>query len=846
MTRKFWTIWKNEYLMELRDRHKVIGKRTRSSDQHPCIGDVVLLDDDSPQPRGQWPMAVIIDLIRSRDGEIRSALLQNSTGRNVQRPINRLIPLEIQSSAQSSEDRIYEPSTIQERTTARRKTSFNLAKKDVAIRLQPPRAAKNQTSYNEARSGSKSFSNFSSTPLFMIAMCALSLFNSGSAATISCSSKGATINRTHLAKAELCINYRECKIIPEGDNVTEVALPFKYIVNQHTIQWRMIVDSKQYTETIVCPAGDVCQKISCIMCTEFFGNPHCAPRMAIGIFALCLAAILTPLSLLCYMTCQLTLFKRGWIRIRGILKQSKQQKKESLPMTKLSALPTSSKLIVFSVVMAHLLPNGQSCQYTHTLNANNTVCSRSSYQTDCREVQESTITLSENRPQACFRLRNGNQTIGSMEVQLHHVFLTCNPVVLFYTRDVNIITESVKRCDLAGSCTSRKCTHISSRTEIPELRDTYEYPGIARCTTSCGGLGCGCLLPMPGCLYSRSYAKPKNGKIYRVFHCPTWQESALITFTYTGTQGAKASDMITIGTQTTHVMKDANITLEFITMPAIPLLGTIFVGTVDLNHSEIAAIEEEDFLSLRCATMKSASNISECYVEDRCSCSSSETEAKCDCRNLNISSKMTSTESRLPLSSSVLHLQDNHGRVFGAVHSAVVDLTISTSAVYQADSMIDNENCEITASPLHGCYNCLQGAEVTFSCYSYRPITIEVECQKKIFSATCNSSTARTTAKIHGTVSRYKESCLVKCGSKAHNIIITGILAFHTHWRTPHGQPMIEHANYVNMFNYPDLGHLLDVAMEHWKSAVLAVIAVAVCVAVTVLTVPKLIARLLC
>ncbi|KAK6030894.1 hypothetical protein OSTOST_02961 [Ostertagia ostertagi] len=365
--------------MELRDRHKVIGKKTRSSDQHPRIGDVVLLDDDSPQPRGQWPMAVIIDLIRSRDGEIRSALLQNSTGRTVQRPVNRLIPLEIQSSAQSSEDRIHEPSTVEQRTTVRRKPSSKLSKKDVVIRHQPPRAAKNQASYNEARSGSKSSSNSSSTTLFMIAMCALSLFNSVSAATISCSSKGATINRTHFTKAELCINYRECKLIPEGNNVTEVALPFKYIVSQHTIQWRTIVDSKQYTETIVCPAGDVCQKINCIMCTEFFGNPHCAPRLAIGIFALCLAAILTPLSLLCYMTCRLTLFKRGWTRIKRMLEQShiQQQKKESFSMTKLSALPTSSKLIIFSVVMAHLFSNGQSCQYTHTLNANNTVCSRS-------------------------------------------------------------------------------------------------------------------------------------------------------------------------------------------------------------------------------------------------------------------------------------------------------------------------------------------------------------------------------------------------------------------------------------------------------------------------------------
>uniref|UniRef100_A0A7I4XV80 Phlebovirus_G2 domain-containing protein n=1 Tax=Haemonchus contortus TaxID=6289 RepID=A0A7I4XV80_HAECO len=388
-----------------------------------------------------------------------------------------------------------------------------------------------------------------------------------------------------------------------------------------------------------------------------------------------------------------------------------------------------------------------------------------------------------------------------MELQLQHVFITCNPVVLFYTRDVNIVTESVKRCHLAGSCSScssQKCAHISSRSE---LHDTYEFPGIARCTTSCGGIGCGCLLPTLGCLFSRSYAKPKNDKIYQVFHCPTWQESALITFTYTGIEGGKRSEMITVDPPTTHVMKDANTTLEFITMPVIPLLGTVFLGSVDSNHSEVAIIEEEDFFALRCSNLKSASNTSECYVEDRCSCSPSETEAKCDCKNLDVNAKMTSTESRIPISSSVLHPQDDHGRVLGAVHSAVVDLTSSTSAMYHAEPLIDDENFDITSTSLQGCYNCLRGAEVTFSCYSNRPIMIEIECQKRVFSATCNSSTAKTTADIHSTVSRYKDSCQVKCGQKTHNLIISGVLAFHTHWRTPAGKRLTEHANCVNIFN---------------------------------------------
>ncbi|XGW33924.1 hypothetical protein V3C99_017997 [Haemonchus contortus] len=67
LTKKFWNTWRNEYLMELRDRHKVVGSKSRSPEQQPHIGDLVILDDDSQLPRGQWPMTVIADLVKSRE-----------------------------------------------------------------------------------------------------------------------------------------------------------------------------------------------------------------------------------------------------------------------------------------------------------------------------------------------------------------------------------------------------------------------------------------------------------------------------------------------------------------------------------------------------------------------------------------------------------------------------------------------------------------------------------------------------------------------------------------------------------------------------------------------------------
>ncbi|KHJ81879.1 integrase core domain protein, partial [Oesophagostomum dentatum] len=71
LTAKFWTKWKTEYLIELRDRHVSYGRNYKSSKLSPEIGDLVLIDDDLQTSRDHWPIGLIQDLIKSRDGEIR-------------------------------------------------------------------------------------------------------------------------------------------------------------------------------------------------------------------------------------------------------------------------------------------------------------------------------------------------------------------------------------------------------------------------------------------------------------------------------------------------------------------------------------------------------------------------------------------------------------------------------------------------------------------------------------------------------------------------------------------------------------------------------------------------------
>ncbi|EYC36512.1 hypothetical protein Y032_0889g2881 [Ancylostoma ceylanicum] len=228
---------------------------------------------------------------------------------------------------------------------------------------------------------------------------------------------------------------------------------------------------------------------------------------------------------------------------------------------------------------------------------------------------------------ACFRIRHDNKTIGSLEVKLQHVILQCNPEVLFYTRDASIITESAKRSHFAGSCSSDTCAHTSTRSYVPELHNTYEFLGISRCTSSWRSVGCGCLLPIPGCLFSRSFAKPRNEKVYEIFNCTTWEESAIMKYTYTGAKGKEETNIVRVEAQTTHEEEDGNITVEFIRSPNVPLSSTVFLRAVNSRSQETSIVDTNDVFALRCSTMDSARNLSLCHIED--TCFPTDTEANC-------------------------------------------------------------------------------------------------------------------------------------------------------------------------------------------------------------------------
>ncbi|GBN50274.1 hypothetical protein AVEN_255564-1 [Araneus ventricosus] len=83
--------FRREYLGQLVQR-----KKDKKYVREPRLGEIVLVGDDTKK-RLLWPLAKIIELIPGKDGKVKTVRVKTQKGCMV-RPIQRLFPLEIQSS----------------------------------------------------------------------------------------------------------------------------------------------------------------------------------------------------------------------------------------------------------------------------------------------------------------------------------------------------------------------------------------------------------------------------------------------------------------------------------------------------------------------------------------------------------------------------------------------------------------------------------------------------------------------------------------------------------------------------------------------------------------------------
>ena len=93
MIRKFEKVWKNEYIVSLRERH--YGSERAKDLNNLKVGDVVLIQAEAP--RSEWPLGKIVELRPDSEGVIRSVDVYCKGHINT-RTVEKLIPLEVSES----------------------------------------------------------------------------------------------------------------------------------------------------------------------------------------------------------------------------------------------------------------------------------------------------------------------------------------------------------------------------------------------------------------------------------------------------------------------------------------------------------------------------------------------------------------------------------------------------------------------------------------------------------------------------------------------------------------------------------------------------------------------------
>ena len=86
MANSFWSRWRKEYLQLLQSRQKWSETKRDLKE-----GDIVLMKDDGT-PRGQWPLALVVETHKSNDGLVKSVSLR-SRGSCFDRPVHKTVLL---------------------------------------------------------------------------------------------------------------------------------------------------------------------------------------------------------------------------------------------------------------------------------------------------------------------------------------------------------------------------------------------------------------------------------------------------------------------------------------------------------------------------------------------------------------------------------------------------------------------------------------------------------------------------------------------------------------------------------------------------------------------------------
>jgi len=433
-------------------------------------------------------------------------------------------------------------------------------------------------------------------------------------------------------------------------------------------------------------------------------------------------------------------------------------------------------------------------------------CSMREGKLDCKMSTIVKVPLVSYDQTSCAYVKANDGTVLSM-IQITPISISykCLKESLYFTREAKMTFKTLERCPGAGPCTVEWCQGLNKNTKVDGWDNVQApYDQFCKFGEACAAHGCW-YCHQPTCHPIRYYPITQDKKVYEIFRCSIWEPSALFHVRHSIGQELIESKIELKNGQTKEVSAKLSVTLNLVTNGIVPVLNKFFItdgvryafGDFSGPGSPVSGTIGQ----IQCSSMDEAHDFSKCTMAaDICKCNVQFDGANCDCSEVMIDSLFNGPD-HLPTGILNYQLDVMRSDIYlktPAYGSGYVTLRVSGKVSALSEH---KHTCTFSLMSVKGCYNCLKGASIEYSCTSTETYTTVMDCGDTKTVVSCNPESKTKIVKHQLNTRIISLACKVPCSKEESKT--SGILEYISH-------PELEDASHIQLIPPADLNSMSE------------------------------------